>query len=288
VPDSRAVITVPADGGKSDNWAEWIALDESSAGEILLDLRNLLVASPLLSSRLRALIDWHSFNGASVEVIAPNNHQVRSYLGMMRLGAELPESCSCDLGPIPETGRGKVLIPIRRLSDVQEGDRLDEELGELLAAQFTGTIGRLAEAFTTTASEMCDNATSHGRSAVIGAYVSAQRYQEHCILAIGDLGIGIPDHIRKAHPELKTDDDAIRLATKEGYTGTGVQHRGIGYQYAIDTLKETSVPFGELRVWSGHGRFRVETRDGIQVRRRAWAVEEATAGTWVRLGLSAK
>jgi hypothetical protein len=71
-----------------------------------------------------------------------------------------------------------VLIPIRRLSDVRESDLLDDELAELMAAQFTGAIGPLAAAFTMTAGEMCDNATSHGKSDIVGASRMADR-REH-------------------------------------------------------------------------------------------------------------
>jgi hypothetical protein len=75
--------------------------------------------------------------------------------------------------------------------------------------------------------------------------------------------------MRGVFPELVDDGDAIREATKEGMSGTGDSERGNGYQYVIDGLKETEVPRGELRVWSGRGRFRVETRNGPQERRRA-------------------
>jgi hypothetical protein len=279
-------INVP-ESGQGDGWADWVPLNLSPDQMVTLDLSDLQVVGPTLAARLRALIDRHSAGGGSVEVIPPTRSAVRTYFAAMRLSADLPAECSCDLGPIPKTIPAKVLIPIRRLRNVAESDLLDDELGELLSAQFTGSIGRLAEAFAMTAGEMCDNATSHGHSSIVGAYVAAQRWNQHCILTIGDLGIGIPDHIRKVHPEFTADDDAIRLATREGYTGTGDEHRGVGYQCAIDCMKETKVPFGELRVWSGMGRFRVEVADGVQVRRRAWPVEEATAGTWVRVALSA-
>jgi hypothetical protein len=289
--DSRLTIRVPADGGMSDGWGEWVLLGQPTAGEdVVLDLTRLLGVGPGTLLRLRAFIEAHSFVGNAVSVIPPETPAVRAYLSMMHLGAELPPSCSCDLGDAPVyRDHNKVLIPVRRLHTPEESDRLDEELEQLLAAQFTGKIGRLAEAFTRTASEMCDNATSHGRSEVVGAYVSAQRYtKQRCILAIGDLGVGIPDHIRKAHPELTADDDAIRVATLEGVTATGLGHRGIGYQWVIDGMKDTKVPLGELRVWSGQGRFRVEVRDGVQIRRRAWPVEDTTAGTWVQLLLAAQ
>lgn len=254
-----------------------------------MDLSRLATIGPTGLLRMRAFIDWHCFAGSTVEVIPPVASAPREYLAMMGLGADLPEACACDLGPIQAGNHSKVLIPIRRLTNVQESDRLDDELAQLLAAQFTGKIGRLAEAFTRTASEMCDNATSHGRSLMTGAYVSAQRYtQQRCVLAIGDLGVGIPEHMRSAFPNLLADDDAIRVATKEGITATGINHRGIGYQWVIDGMKDTQVPLGELRVWSGKGRFRVEVKDGVQVRRRAWPVDESTAGTWVRLRLAAQ
>jgi hypothetical protein len=171
----------------------------------------------------------------------------------------------------------------------QDSDALDYDLAGLLSAQFTGELGRLGEAFTRTLSEMCDNATTHGRSDAGVAYVTAQRYQQRrCVLAIGDLGIGIPERMRQAFPQLTNDEEALREATKEGVTSTGEAHRGIGYQWVIDGMKETQVPAGELRIWSGHGRFRVDVRDGTQQRRDAWAVEGRTVGTWVRLELCAR
>jgi hypothetical protein len=163
---------------------------------------------------------------------------------------------------------------------------LDDELANVLSGSFTGRFGRLAEAFTITVGEMCDNATTHGESNVGVAYVAAQRiHPDRCNLVIGDLGIGIPNHMRRRHAYLVGDDDAIREATLEGATGTGDPDRGIGYQWVIDGMKDTEVPSGELSVWSGRGRFRVQVRQGIQVRRRAWAVDQGTAGTWVTLSL---
>ena len=163
---------------------------------------------------------------------------------------------------------------------------MEQELGGLYLAHFKGGLSGLAEAFTRTVGEISDNATTHGHSRVGTSYVAAQRYEhDRCVLAIGDLGVGIPEHMRRTFPGLQDDGEAIREATKEGVSGTGDPLRGVGYQYVIDGLKETKIAHGELCVWSGNGRFRVETQNGIQERRRAWSVEEATSGTWVRLEL---
>jgi hypothetical protein len=204
----------------------------------------------------------------------------------MHLAIDLPSSCLCDLDTLDPNARSNVLIPIRRLRSPSDGDELEQELSDLYLAHFSGALRRLSEAFTRTVGEISDNATTHGSSAVGVSYVAAQRYaHDRCVLAVGDLGVGIPEHMRRAFPALRDDGDAIREATKEGISGTGDPLRGIGYQYVIDGLKETEVPRGELRVWSGKGRFRVETQNGIQGRRRAWTVEETTMGTWVRLDL---
>ncbi len=285
---SVAIVKVPADAGTSEQWGERVILREPPAETVVLDLTDLQFVDPLFLLRLRGFIDWHCSNGHEVHVVRPGSADVRDYLARMGLNRDLPDACRCDFGAIRSTERSEVLIPIRRLRSTLDSDALDDELGALYSAYFTGTLGRLAEAFTRTVSEMCDNATSHGSSKVGVAYVTAQRYMpRRCVVAIGDLGIGIPDHIRKAFPDLTDDDDAIRVATKEGFTATGSPHRGIGYQYVIDGLKETKVPMGELRIWSGQGRFRVEVRDGTQIRRRAWGVNQPTVGTWVRLELSA-
>lgn len=158
-----------------------------------------------------------------------------------------------------------------RLSSTTDVVDLEQALGDLYLAHFSGSLARLAEAFTRTVGEISDNATTHGKSSVgvSYCYVAANRYAKGCSLVVGDLGVGIPTHMRRAFPKLDDDGDAIRIATREGTSGTGNPQRGIGYQYVIDGLKNEHIATGELRVWSGSGRFRVQTVAGVQGRRRA-------------------
>lgn len=221
-----------------------------------------------------------------MEIVSPRQPHIRSYLEWMHLATDLPAGCNSNLATLDAPGSSKILIPVRRLLTPTDVVDLDQELGDLYLAHFNGPVARLAEAFTRTVGELSDNATTHGRSSVGGSYVAAQRYnQQRCVLAVGDLGIGIPTHMRQVFPELTDDGDAIRIATIEGKSGTGDPQRGIGYQYVIDGLKNERIAKGELHVWSGWGRFRLETRSGIQERRRAWSIDEPTKGTWVRLEL---
>ncbi len=262
-------------------------LRDLPAGRLVLDLTSLQSADPLFLVRMRGFVDWHCSMGREIHIMGPSDAQVRVYLERMHLAADLPAKCACDLKTIGSDLKSDVLIPVRRLTTRDDVEELERELSDLYLAHFKGPLGRLAEAFTRTVGEIGDNATTHGRSKAGVSYVAAQRYNHQvCVLAIGDVGIGIPNHMRRAYPELQDDEEAIREATKEGFSGTGDSDRGIGYQFVIDGLKETRVPRGELRVWSGQGRFRVETADGVQIRRRAWKVGEATVGTWARLELA--
>jgi hypothetical protein len=285
---AEIVIPVPANAGTSANWGEWMILEEPPPDVgLAVNLSNLSVTDPLFLARMRGFIDWHCSKGRSVRIVSPRAPHVRRYLERMHVACELPRGCECNLGTLGEDKKSNVLIPIRRLRDSQDSDRLDVELQDLYLAHFDGSLSGVAQAFGTTVSEMSDNATTHGKPEGGVSYVTAQRDGKgRCVLVIGDLGIGIPNHMRHVYPHLADDGDAIREATKEGVSGLDHQHRGYGYQYVIDDLKNVHVARGELRVWSGKGRFRVETRHGIQERRRAWTVEHRTVGTWVRLELS--
>lgn len=275
---AEIVIHVPPHAGAGRHWGEWMILREPPVETVVLDLKELRFADPLFLARMRGFIDWHCSLGREVRITCPRLTSVQTYLERMHLASDLPASCICDLGTIGTDERSDVLIPIRRLYSPSDVDGLDQELEDLYLAHFEGPLGKLAEAFTATVGEISDNATTHGRSEVGVSYITAQRYKRNkCVLAIGDLGIGIPEHLRGVFPNPRDDGDAIREATKEGVTGTGKSDRGFGYQHVINASKETKVPRGELRIWSGHGRFRVETRGGIQARRRAWTIERASA-----------
>jgi anti-sigma regulatory factor (Ser/Thr protein kinase) len=181
------------------------------------------------------------------------------------------------------------LIELTRLHRPAEADDLDDRLGELLAAHFAAGLARLGSAFVMATSELADNAVTHGRNEV-GAYVAAQRYTTtRCVLSIGDLGVGIPEHLRRAYPHLTDDGLAILEATKEGVTAAETSaraHRGIGYVHMVDEMVKTAVPRGTIRIWSGVGRLEIEVRDGRVVRRQSRTVDGSTVGSWISVELA--
>lgn len=282
---SQLLVYLPADGGVNRRWGETIALRDDCQADIVLDLSETKFVDPTSLIRMRALIDLSSAGGFKVEIVSPKDAVARSYLEWMHLATDLPSSCASDLKTIDGPGSSKVLIPVTRLRTPTDVTELERTLEDLYLAHFEGPLAPLADAFTWTIGEICDNATTHGASLAGGSYLAAQRYSnKRCIIAIGDLGIGIAAHMRQVYPDLD-DETAIRLATKGGESGTGDPQRGFGYQYVIDGIKNERIQSGELRVWSGRSRFRVLARGGLQERRRAWAIDESTHGTWVGVEL---
>jgi hypothetical protein len=284
--------TVPPDGGASSKWGEWLPLRPAKSNTHLLrlDLSNLQFVDPLFLVRLRAFLDWHSGRGHEIIVEPPRSAHVRNYLSRMGVGDDLPAGCSFDVGRVAAQPHPDVLISLTRLRHRHDAVSLDEDVADLLDGQFSGSLARCVDAFTMTVGEMCDNALSHGKSEH-GVYVAAQRYKStRCVLAIGDLGI--PTHLRRQHPDLADDGDAIAEATKQEVTGVAgeeAHHRGNGYYHVVDEMQATKIPRGLLRVWSGLGRFSLAMTEGRQTMRRGWSTDEdVTCGTWVRLELASK
>jgi hypothetical protein len=135
-------------------------------------------------------------------------------------------------------------------------------------------------------SELCDNAYLHGRND-LGTYVAADRIDEprrEFRLAIADLGIGIPEHIRAQHPEWQDDGAAIARALQRGVTGTGDPHRGNGFSEVVDAAVDRQLVRAtsalEIDIRSAHGRVRIEVAGG-SVKPGEVPVERPRRGTWI-------
>jgi hypothetical protein len=206
----------------------------------------------------------------------------------MGVANDLPPTCSCELEHVRARELPDILLPLTRVYDPQEAALLDDKVGELLQAHFPGQLARVGDAFAAAIGELTDNATTHGKSEH-GTYIAAQRYStKRCVLAIADLGVGIPAHIRRAYPHLTDDGGAIAEATRESVTAAKPKsersHRGQGYEHLIAEMLVTGVPHGSLRIWSGGGRFNLTVIDGRTQQRRGWTTEK-TAGASIRVEL---
>jgi hypothetical protein len=135
-------------------------------------------------------------------------------------------------------------------------------------------------------SELCGNALQHGRHE-LGAYVAADRVtgdRREFRLAVADLGIGIPEHIRHRHPDWHDDTAAITSALVRGVTGTKDPQRGNGFAEvfgeALDRLLVRTLSAVSVDIRSGAGRVVVDLVDGRMNADRG-SVGRSRRGTWI-------
>lgn len=238
--------------GAKDGWAGLLPLKHYEK-DVVLDASALRFAVPTFLLRLRAFVEWHLNRGHSVTVIAPTNQVVAAYMARMGIAVGLPKGIFVGLPALSDPAESDVLIPVTQLREFQEVDELGEQVFQLFLAHHSEDVAAFASAMHMAVSELCANAVEHGANPC-GCYVAAQRYerpQRRTILAIGDLGIGIPEHMRKQFPDLRGDRTALREALKEGVTATGKRERGIGFTSVVEEAMASQMRYATLDIHSG-------------------------------------
>jgi hypothetical protein len=261
-------------------WAERVPLDGEPI-PLRLDIQELDQLDPPLLLRLAALLDRHQDSGCRLDVQMPRSVATRRQLALMQV--------DCDselLGPpeATEVSDPPGFLPVVRFSVPEEVDSLAVGLQEMLNEHFAGALRPFAQPLFVALSELCENATTHGENP-LGAFVAANRDSGgRCILAIGDLGVGIPAHIRRALPGAGDDGSAIDQAMRTGVSGAG-SDRGGGYSGLFAAIEESKAPIARLRVWSAAGRMTATFRHGRLIHKEGRRVPHHTDGTWVSLEL---
>lgn len=276
-------IRVRPEAGGPDGWGEELPL-AGQRGRHFLDLSALRFVEPLFLLRLAAALDRFASSGTLLGVRLPDIPDVREYLSWMDVNGPLPTEARIPLPDIGLRDRSDVLVPVTRLRDVQSIDSLTHQLAQVMDAHFTGRLQPMVSPVLVAVTELCENATTHGANP-LGAWVAVQRYKPgRCVVGIGDLGVGIPKHIRQTVRALPDDGAAIARATQKGTTGT-YEDRGNGYSGLLSKLRTSGVPRARLRIWSGGGRFTVSVRPERTVHRLGRPVDAKTDGTWIGLDL---
>ena len=222
---------------------------------ITVDLSDLSFVGPL---DLVGLAAW----GTSIresrrgKILLPEP-DVASYMERMNL-FELLRKAGWTV-PQVKTGPREVLfhklLEVTALRDAWAVEDMADRLPKLFAGK--GGEPRKLRALHFAFGELCDNAASHSDSTPF--FVAAQRYTgatsgppARFELAVADVGIGIPNHLR-GNPEyaaVKDDGQTIRLAVRPGISGTR-ERRGYGFHDILRQAEE--VGQGEIIVCSGGG-----------------------------------
>jgi anti-sigma regulatory factor (Ser/Thr protein kinase) len=267
-----------ADGFNGD-----LPLDRELEAPIVVDASGLRECHAMFALRLRMFIDWHRGAGHSVTVIAPQDAQTAQGL------ADLGVADGLDAGvlrlPEPSPTRHDAILPLVAFSDYTAVEDVAREGVELLQRQ-TDPFGSWGDAMYMAISELCNNALQHGRND-LGAYIAADRILEprrQMRLAIADLGIGIPEHIRARHPEWHDDSAAIGRALEQGVSGTNDPYRGNGFAEVFDAAMRTDLvrasSAADIDLRAGKGRLGVTIAGGNPVVEQR-DVGHPRRGTWI-------
>jgi hypothetical protein len=261
--------------GGDGAWRDDFPLDHELPESICLDCGSLeLPIHPMLAVRLRTFVDWHEARGRSVEIVPPRDPATRETFSSMGL-----------LGDAPAKTEEDAIMPVTRLAEFQAVEDVSTRIRELLEYQLTD-ISPLGAAAFMAVSELCGNAVDHGDNP-LGAYAAARRIVEPrptVTIAIGDLGVGIPEHIRRRYPEWREDGWAIAHATDERITGTDDPHRGFGFSAVLEESLTQSLHSARMEILSASGHCRVGV---VQESRKVdvFSAARYRRGTWITYDL---
>lgn len=225
-------------------------------------------------------------HGEVPEVVPPAAAAVAAYLEAMGLQDQLDYPVAGP--PLPLSGEPP-LIPLLCLKEAIEWEAEANRLWPLVCERLGDYA--LARQLLDITGELADNAATHGASPG-GFAVCAQRYtgatsglRPGIWLGLADVGVGIPDHLRR-NPQYagETDDlRLLRLARQPEVTGTA-DRRGYGLGDVFEHAAKAGG--GWLVIESGHAGAQYVISDRLQTA-RYWRTEPRLVGTWVQLFLPA-
>jgi len=263
-------------GCRDHGYAAELDADHQDADEITLDASNIAGLHPLFAVRLALWIEKQQKAGRRIDVREPLDETTRRDFRAFRLGR--------DIGGIDEAlggGEAQVIVRPTRLVELTEVDGLADRLLQPLIDQFDD-VAVVRDAVLMAISELCQNGVEHGVGPA-GCVVAVSRGEadglSRIMLGIGDRGIGIPEHIRRSHPEFVVDEHAIGQALEEGVSGTQRDDRGYGFSWVLRETLSSAASSAEMFIRAGEGAFRREIVDA-RVKDHGWKIAP-TRGTWI-------
>lgn len=280
--NSEARIELPRWAGSDDGWKTPLPLRKDLAAEsVVVDLSALSFVVPTFLLRLRAFVDFNLSCGRRVEVIGPRNKHVANYLSRMQIAANLPTAVFPDLPIVQASEQGDVLVPITCLKSDIDVEAMGVQLYDLFQGHSEDDVAVFADALQEAFTELCGNGVEHGQND-LGCYLAAQRYggrKRRTVLSIGDLGIGVPKHMRRIYGD-ESDRRMLRKALEEGATGTGEEHRGNGIPSVLEEARNARIRHALLEIRSGKAALTHRLRrDGSSTTSTVAASNKR--GTWI-------
>jgi hypothetical protein len=271
------VKTLGSLAGSDGGWRDDLPLSPELPGDIVIDATELGPAHPMFLVRLRVFLDWHIAAGRAVSLLPPTSSDAYRQLDAGGVLRGVPGFAIDSAG---DEDRSLAVLPLTRLTDVRQIDPIADEVLQLLLYNLTD-ITRLGDATHMAVSELCANAIEHGAHAQ-GAYVMAERQvgRRRLTLAVADLGMGIPEHLRQQYPEWDDDAFAIGRSLRAGVSGTGRPDRGNGFPETLEAALTASLSAARLDIHSANGFLRTEiTQEAVKM--TPFPAARFRRGTWI-------
>jgi hypothetical protein len=205
-----------------------------------IDLAQVSFVDAYALTGLACFIASAARDGLPVQLVLPEDPDVRSWLSRMHLGDVIDRfevRAGGSLPKVSERDRRDTLIELQRFDDSHGSDRLATFIWERLEGGADGeVVNQLFEA----TGELGQNVVEHAGSAA-GGFVAAQRYKagapkERIIVAVGDVGIGIRESLRPRYGDM-TDGEAISQAIRWNVSRVPEEGRGQGLPGVVDGVR---------------------------------------------------
>jgi hypothetical protein len=209
-------------------------------GVAVIDLVQVSFVDAYALTGLACFIASAPGNGIPVQLLLPNDADVRSWLSRMHLRDVLDAFDVRVEGVLPrvaERDRRDTLIELERFNDSHGSDRLASFIWERLEGGVDGVVvNQLFEA----TGELGQNVVEHAGSPV-GGFIAAQRYkagapEERIVVAVGDVGVGIRESLRVRYGDM-TDAESIRRAIQWHVSRVPDEGRGQGLPGVVDGVR---------------------------------------------------
>jgi len=262
--------------GAEGGWRDDFPLSHDLPPSLVVDCSRLrLPIHPMFAVRLRIFIDWHRQREREVVIVPPEEPAASRLFNAMQIDPQQDASQADD----------DAVLAVTRLDQPNDAEMVARRTQEIIEYQLPD-VSPLGHATFMAIAELCDNAMDHGRNP-FGSYVAVQRVtkpRRQVSIAISDLGIGIPEHIRHRYPEWSEDGWAIAHATEESVTGTGDPHRGIGFSAVLEAALTASLHSARMDIHSANGFFRLQV---VQETRKpeVFPASRFRRGTWITYDL---
>jgi hypothetical protein len=268
--------------GSGDGWKASLPLRKDWGDcRVRVDASALTFVRPTFMLRLRAFVDYNLHLGREIIVEAPSAREVANYLSRMGVAEGVPESVFPDLPSVRKLDQSAVLVPITRLQSPMDVEVRGDELYRLFQGHADDEVAVFADALQEAFTELCNNGVEHGENP-LGTYLAAQRYRGRSpktVLTIGDLGMGVPEHMRQVFDD-SSDRRLLRKALDEEVSGTGSSERGNGIPSVLQEAQDSRITYALLEIRSGRATLH------HYVHRNGTARTETSAttfkrGTWI-------